>query len=175
MDLPIRKSEQQVELLKRLLPEEVVDEAPQLPQSKSEELLELLIFRLAKETYGIDIQMVAEIIRYSEPAYVPHTVNFLDGIISLRGRMIPVVNGRKRLGHETREPDKKSRIVVLQEGSEYHGILVDSAFQVVKVPKSSIEATPPVVVGVAAEFIEGVCHYKNQLIILLNLERFLQL
>jgi purine-binding chemotaxis protein CheW len=172
-ELPVRKEQQKLELLKRLLPDEDYEEAPQLPQTTSEQLLELLIFRLGNETYGIDIQNVAEIIRFSEPACVPHTVNFLDGIISLRGRMIPVINARKRLGHEERKPDKKTRIIVLHEDSEYHGILVDSASQVLKVPKTSIEATPPVVVGIAAEFIEGVCHYKNQFIILLNLERFL--
>lgn len=172
-ELPVKKDLQKVELLKRILPEEDYEETPQLPATV-EENLELLIFRVANETYGIDIQNVAEIIRFSEPAYVPHTVNFLDGIISLRGRMIPVINGRKRLGHEMKEPDKKSRIIVLNDGGEYHGILVDSTSQVVKVPKAGIEPTPPVVVGVAAEFIEGVCHYKNQFIILLNLDRFLQ-
>jgi purine-binding chemotaxis protein CheW len=173
-ELPAKRDAQQMELLRRILPEEDFEETSQLPQAVAEEDLELLIFRLANEIYGIDIQNVAEIIRFSEPAYVPHTVNFLDGIISLRGKMIPVINGRKRLGHETKEPDKKSRIIILYDGSEYHGIFVDSASQVLKVPKASIEPTPPVVVGLAAEFIEGVCHYKNQFIILLNLNRFLQ-
>jgi purine-binding chemotaxis protein CheW len=171
--LPAKRNNNQEELIKRIL---AVDEPEEAPESLSvpEEEVELLIFKVGSETYGLDIRSVAQIIRYAEPTYVPHTVAFLDGIISLRGRMVPVINARKRLGHGPKEPDKKSRIIILQEDGEYHGILVDSATQVVKTPKHSIEPTPPVVVGIAAEFIEGVCHYKNQIIILLNLHRFME-
>jgi purine-binding chemotaxis protein CheW len=99
----------------------------------------------------------------------------LDGIISLRGRMVPVINGRRRLGHDLVLPDRKSRIIVLQEDNELQGILVDSASQVLKLPKKDIEPTPPVVVGIDAEFIDGVCQFKNQMIILLSLQKFLQI
>jgi purine-binding chemotaxis protein CheW len=72
-------------------------------------------------------------------------------------------------------PDRKSRIIVLQDDMELQGILVDSASKVVKLPKANIEPTPPVVVGVDAEFIEGVCEHRNQLIILLRVQNFLQI
>lgn len=166
--------EDQVDFLQRLLAEEPEEvEAEQI--GITEEELEVLVFQLGNERYGMDIHRIVEIIRFVEPTRVPHTVAFLDGIISLRGRMIPVINGRKRMGHDPRLPDKKSRIIVLNDNSEYQGILVDAATQVVHLPKKNVEPTPPVVPGVDAEFIEGVCQHKGHLIILLNLDRFLRL
>ena len=168
--------EDQVDFLQRLLQEDVEgDETEQAVETVPEEVLEVLVFQLGSERYGIDIHQVAEIIRFVEPTEVPHTVSFLDGIISLRGRMIPVVNASKRLGHEPRATDKKTRIIVLHDHAEYTGILVDSASQVYRLPKKDIEPTPFVVVGIDAEFIEAVREHKGQMIILLNLNRFLQL
>jgi purine-binding chemotaxis protein CheW len=167
--------EDQIEFIHKLMlqePEE--DEADKAAEKIPEEEMEVLVFQLGDENYGIDIQQIAEIIRFVEPTEVPNTAAFLDGIISLRGKMIPVINGRRRLGHESKAPDSKSRIVVLQESTELQGMLVDSASQVLKLPKSGIEPTPPVVVGIDAEFIQGVCESNHQLIILLNLERFLE-
>ena len=126
-----------------------------------------------QEKYGIPIDHVLEIIRFVEATEVPHTVSFLEGIISLRGEMIPVINGRKRLGHEPKIADKKTRIVVLQEEASRYGIVVDSTTQVVRLLKKKIEPTPSVV-GMDAAFIEGVCEHKGQLVILLNLKRFLE-
>jgi purine-binding chemotaxis protein CheW len=167
--------EDQVDYLQKLLMEHPDEEdeaaAPPLPEEK----LEVLVFQLGNEHYGLDILQIAEIIRFVEPTEIPNTAAYLDGIISLRGHMVPVINGRKRLGHELRVPDRKSRIIVLQDDLELQGILVDSTSQVVKLPKANIEPPPPVVVGVDAEFIEGVCEYRNQLIILLRLEKFLQI
>src|SRR5262249_32761615 len=120
------------------------------------------------------IDSIAEIIRFLEPTEVPNTLGYLDGIISLRGRIIPVINGRKRLGPPAKLPDKKSRIHVIHEKSQAHGILVDSASHVIRIPKDGIEPTPSSVNGVDSEFIDGVSEYQGQLVILLNLARFLQ-
>jgi purine-binding chemotaxis protein CheW len=168
--------EDQVDYLQKLMMQHPDDEDSETSeQPVVEEKLEVLVFQVAGENYGLDILLIAEIIRFVEPTEIPNTAAYLDGIISLRGRMVPVINGRKRLGHELRIPDRKSRIIVLQDDTELHGILVDSASQVVKLPKANIEPTPPVVVGVDAEFIEGVCEYRNQLVILLRVQNFLQI
>lgn len=168
--------EDQVDFMQKLmLDESEEEEAERLAESgTAEEELELLVFQLGSEHYGISIHQIAEIIRFVEPTGVPNTVAFLDGIISLRGKMIPVINGRRRLGHAPAPTDKKTRIIVMGENMDYVGILVDAASQVIRLPVRSIEPTPPVVVGVDAEFLQGVCEYRNNLIILLNLERFLQ-
>ena len=138
-----------------------------------DDLLKVLVFHLDQERYGIPIENVIEIIRYTEATEVPHTVHFLEGIISLHGEMIPVINGRKRLGHQGQEPDKRTRIVILKEDNNRYGIIVDSTHQVVRLSRKNIEPTPPVV-GMDAAFIQGVCEHHGQLIILLQLKRFLE-
>jgi purine-binding chemotaxis protein CheW len=173
MSVPAKRS--QSEIIQRLVAAaSQQDDVALLPEPVVEEELEVLVFLLDRERYAIPIEHVLEIIRYKEPTPVPHTVGFLDGIISLRGEMIPVINGRKRLGHEPKEPDKHTRIIILQDASNRYGILVDAANHVARLPRKNIEPTPPIVVGIDAEFIEGVCEYRGQLVILLNLQRFLE-
>jgi len=170
-----QKDPRSVSILEKLLaglePEE---ETAQIPaQTEPEDRIEVLVFQLSQEKYGIPIDHVVEIIRFVEATEVPHTVDFLEGIISLRGEMIPVLNGRKRLGHEEKRPDRKTRIVILEEENEHFGITVDATNQVIRVLKENIEPPPPVV-GMPSAFIEGVCQHKGQLVILLNLSRLLE-
>ena len=178
-ELPARQSPEikspAQSILEKLLAEiEPDEESVQSPaQIEPEEVMEVLVFQLNQEKYGIPIDHVVEIIRFVEATEVPHTVHFLEGIISLRGEMIPVVNGRKRLGHEERKPDKKTRIIVLQEENGHFGLTVDATNQVIRLLKKNIEPPPPVV-GMPSAFIEGVCAYKEQLVILLNLNRLLE-
>jgi len=165
----------QTNFLERLVADAQLEEPLEtLPEPVPEDGFEVLVFHLSSERYGIPIGLIKEIIRYVEPTEVPHTVNFLDGIISLRGEMIPLINGRKRLGHELKTPDKRSRIIVLQDGPHRYGILVDAAVHVVTVLRNKIEPPPPVLGNVDATFIDGVAEHKGQLIILLNLRRFLE-
>src|SRR5262249_54661930 len=133
--------EDQVDFLQRLMEdaEEEDESAKGSEEAVPVEESELLMFELGNERYGLAIDSIAEIIRFLEPTEVPNTLGYLDGIISLRGRIIPVINGRKRLGHPAKLPDKKSRIIVIHENSEAHGILVDSASQVIRIPKDGIE------------------------------------
>jgi purine-binding chemotaxis protein CheW len=150
------------------------EEGMQIPAPiEPEDLLEVLVFELNHERYGIPIDPVVEIIRYVEATEVPHTVHFLEGIISLRGEMIPVLNGRKRLGHEAKTPDKKTRIIILQQEHGHYGITVDSTNQVIRLQKKNIEPAP-LVVGLDSAFIQGICEHRGQLVILLNLTRLLE-
>jgi len=167
-------SEDQVHLLQRIFAAQADLETEAGTSAIQDEMEEVLVFQLGNENYGIDIYQIIEIIRFVEPTLVPNTVGFLDGIISLRGKVIPVVNGRKRLGHPPRTPDQRTRIIVLNDGKEIFGILVDSVSEVTPLSKKSIEAASPVVMDVNAEFIQGVCEQNNNLIILLNLEGFLK-
>jgi purine-binding chemotaxis protein CheW len=169
-----RNSEKQIDVVQKLLAHIDEQDMDEQVVPEVEETLEVLVFQLNREKYGIPIEHVVEIIRFVEATEVPHTVNFLEGIISLRGEMIPVINGRERLGHEPKSPDKQTRTIILQEGSNRYGIVVDAATQVVNLLKKNIEPTPPIVIGIDAEFIEGVCEHKGQLVILLNLHRFLE-
>ena len=145
-----------------------------VPEPAAEDGFQVLVFHLGNERYAMPIEYIQEIIRYIEPTAVPHTVNFLDGIISLRGQMIPLINGRKRLGHTPMDPDRRTRIIVLEERQQRFGILVDSAAQVLTILKNKVEPPPPVLGTLDAAFMDGIAEQNGQLIILLNLRRFLE-
>lgn len=168
------RHEHATSILKKLqTPLREEQEPEQARESIPEDLVEVLVFQLHEEQYGIPIEQVLEIIRYSEPTEVPHTVVFLEGIISLRGEMIPVINGRKRLKHPPKAPDKKTRIIILQEQNNRYGITVDATNHVIRLSKTNIEQAPAVI-DVDAAFIEGVYPHRGKLVILLNLKRFLE-
>lgn len=164
----------QANLLKQILDrDQDEDEGTKLLPVQEEEF-HTLLFQLCGESYALDIGEVEQIVRYTEPTSVPHTVESLEGIIAFRGKMVPVIHGRKRMGREVRSPDRKSRIIIVRDNVEYIGILVDSVSQVIRIPKSSVQPTPSVIPGNIAEFMDGVAGYQGKMVILLNTRRFLQ-
>ena len=166
---------QQKHFLEKLLKDAALEEPQQtLPEQMHEDSFQVLVFYLAEEKYAIPIESIREIIRYVEATTVPHTVDFLEGIISLRGEMIPLINGRKRLGREPKQPDRRTRIIILEEGAHHFGILVDAAAQVLTIRQSKIEPPPPGPGTVDAAFIQGVTEQNGRLFILLNLKKFLE-
>jgi len=166
---------QQKNFLEKLLKSAALEEPQELPiEPVHEDAIQVLVFYLENEKYAIPIESIKEIIRYVDPTAVPHTVDFLDGIISLRGEMIPLINGRKRLGRQTKEPDRKTRIIILEDGPHHFGILVDATSQVTTIRRGKIEPRPPVRGNLDAAFIDGIAEQNGQLLILLNLKRFLE-
>src|SRR5689334_6617820 len=104
----------QKNFLEKLLKDAALEEPPELSvEPVPEDAFQVLVFFIDTEKYAIPIDSIKEIIRYVEPTAVPHTVDFLDGIISLRGEMIPLINGRKRLQRGVKEPDRRTRIIIL--------------------------------------------------------------
>jgi purine-binding chemotaxis protein CheW len=148
-----------------------------LPEAKGPEqdTIEVLVFQLDQHKFSVEIDYVVEIIRYREPTSVPNTVSFLDGIISFRGRMVPVINGRKRLGSPPAKPNITTSIIVVRDGSELYGVLVDSSLQVIQLHEIEIRPVPTENHDLLpTEMIRGSFVHKNQEIFLLNLELFLQ-
>jgi purine-binding chemotaxis protein CheW len=135
------------------------------------ETVEVLIFQLDQQKFALEIDQIREIIRFRESTTVPNTAPFLEGIISFRGRIVPVINGRMRLGLRSVKPDAKTSIIVVRDGPELYGILVDSSLQVVPLQQDSVS---PSVSKDFLQFVRGAFTYKNQNIYLLNLESFLQ-
>ena len=135
------------------------------------ETVEVLIFQLDQQKFALEIDLIREIIRFRESTSVPNTDPFLEGIISFRGRIVPVINGRKRLGLRSMKPDAKTSIIVVRDGPELYGILVDSSLQVVPLQQDSVSLS---VSKDFSKFVRGAFTYKNQNIYLLNLESFLQ-
>jgi purine-binding chemotaxis protein CheW len=133
----------------------------------------LATFLLDSEEYGVDVRLVQEIIRVAEITPVPRAPEFIRGVINLRGRIIPVVDLKNKLGLGGFAAQRSSRIVVVKLRERLMGLLVDAASQVLKVPVSVIEAAPEEVVEIDQSFIRGVAKLERRLIILLDLARVL--
>jgi len=149
--------------------------APAREERKIAEATEhLATFFLDAEEYGVDVRLVQEIIRPSEITQVPRSPGFVKGVINLRGRIVPVVDLKRKLGLGEVDPDARpSRIVVAKLKERLVGLLVDGANQVLKVPVTAIEAAPEEVVAIDANYIRGVAKLEKRLIILMDLHKVL--
>jgi len=137
------------------------------------EKTELLGFMISDEEYALDILEIKEIIRLQTITPVPRTPDYLKGIITLRGVIVPIFDLRRRLGLKEREHGSLTRIVVVYRGEEYAGLIVDSITQVMRIGAEQIEPPPTTIGVVEAEFIRGVTRHQERLVILLNLSRVL--
>ena len=148
--------------------------APVREERKAAEATEhLATFFLSREEYGVDVRLVQEIIRVTEITPVPRAPESIKGVINLRGRIIPVVDLKRKLGLGDVEPTRLARIVVVKLRERLIGLLVDGASQVLKVPVSTIEPAPDEVVEIAASYIRGVAKLPERLIILMDLMKIL--
>ncbi|HRY29371.1 MAG TPA: chemotaxis protein CheW [Elusimicrobiota bacterium] len=136
-------------------------------------LLQLVSFKLGKGEFGIDILMVQEINRMLDITRVPKSPDFIDGVINLRGRVIPILNLRKRFGLPEKEHDKSTRIVVVNVNNKILGMIVDAVSEVLRLPSSTVEPPPPMVSGIESEYIKGVGKIDEKLLILLDLNKLL--
>jgi purine-binding chemotaxis protein CheW len=142
-------------------------------QERDEEILQLVTFHVGDEEFGVEILEVREINRMMEITRVPHAPDFVEGVINLRGQVIPVVDLRKRFGLGSIERDKNARIVVVELGDKVVGFLVDSVSEVLRVPRRVVEPPPPIVGGIDSEYIEAVVKLDDRLLILLDLQKLL--
>jgi len=138
-------------------------------QQLSGELVQVVSFRLASEEYGVDISQVQEIIRMVEITHVPRAPHFMEGVINLRGQLIPIIDLRTRFGMPRAEHTKSTRIVVTEIGNKRVGIVVDSVSEVLNIPMENVEDAPDMIAGVGTEYIQGVGKVNDRLIILLDL------
>ena len=150
---------------------------PMREERKAAEATEhLTTFFLSREEYGVDVRLVQEIIRVSEITPVPRAPGFIKGVINLRGRIIPVVDLKRKLNlGEVDEAARQARIVVVKVRERLVGLLVDGASQVLKVPVTSIEPPPEEVIEIDANYIRGVAKLDRRLIILMDLPKVLAL
>lgn len=139
-----------------------------------EKELQLVGFRIGRETFGLPIASVREIVRVPEITSVPNAPDYIEGVINLRGRIIPVVDLRKRFGDSRTEANKKNRIVVVELQNRAIGLLVHSASEVLRIPPSEIEAPQNVFQEGELSYITGVGKLKGRLVLLLDLSRILE-
>jgi purine-binding chemotaxis protein CheW len=134
---------------------------------------QVVSFKLGSEEYGVDIAQVQEINRMVSVTHVPRAPQFMEGVINLRGQLIPIIDLRARFGMPRAEHTKNTRIVVSEIGSKRVGMVVDSVSEVLRLPVDQIEAAPDMITGVDTEYIRGVGKIEDRLIILLDLGKII--
>jgi purine-binding chemotaxis protein CheW len=142
-------------------------------QAGSEELLQLVSFNIGDEEFGVDILRVQEINRMMEVTRVPNSPEFVDGVINLRGKVIPVVDLRRRFGMPRKAHDKNTRIIVVELAGNVVGFVVDAVREVLRIPRSVTEPPPVLGGGVKDGYVTAVGKLNDRLLILLDLERVL--
>ena len=144
-------------------------------KTDQQELLQLVSFKIGEEEFGVDILSVQEINRMSQITKVPNTPHFIEGVINLRGRIIPVLDLRVKLGLLKLEHNKNTRIVVVELKGQTIGFIVDEVSEVLRIPKNITEPPPAMVGGIDSEYITSIGKLEDRLLILLDLEKILSL
>ena len=140
-------------------------------KKQDDELLQLVTFSIGEEEFGVNILKVQEIIRTMEITKVPRAPEFVEGVINLRGKVIPIIDLRRRFGLAPKAHDKNTRIIVIEINNIIVGFVVDAVSEVLRVPASPVE--PPVVAGVDSDYISGVGKLQDRLLIMLDLDKLL--
>lgn len=145
-----------------------------LEEFKDLKELQLIIFRLGNEEYAVPITSVQEIIMKQLPTHIPKTSSFVEGIINLRGRIIPIIDGKKKFMLKALENhnENNARIIVLDIKHEIIGLVVDEVSEVIHLKTDDIEPAP-VDIGEDSDYLLGVGKFQNRLLILLNPNKFL--
>ncbi|MBI5807945.1 MAG: chemotaxis protein CheW [Ignavibacteriales bacterium] len=144
-------------------------------QSKVEtnEILQLVSFKIANEEFGVDILNVQEINKMTQITKVPNAPDFVEGVINLRGRVIPIIDLRTRLKLEKKQHDKDTRIIVVEISNKTVGFIVDAVNEVLRIPTNIIEPPPQLATGIDSDFIRAVGKLEDRLLILIDLEKVL--
>lgn len=136
--------------------------------------LQVVGFRIGDETFGVRISTVREIVRVPEITVVPNAPDYIEGVINLRGRIIPVMDLRKRFGAKDVEPNKRNRILVVEVENKVVGLIVNSASEVLKIPPSEVVAPSSMFQEGEMSFVTGVGKLNGRLIILLDTAKIMQ-
>ena len=134
---------------------------------------QMVLFKLGSETYGLDIATVHEIIRMQPITKVPKAPFYVEGVINLRGKVIPVIDMGKRFGLEKVENNKNNRIVVVNIQDTILGIIVDAVTEVIRIPMDSIEPVSDIITAANSDYLLGIAKLTDKMVILLELDKLL--
>lgn len=137
--------------------------------------LHIVGFQVGRETYGVPITSLHEIVRVPEITAVPDAPEYMEGVINLRGKIVSVIDLRKRLGEKKVTFGRRNRILVVEHNGRLAGLIVDSASEVLKIPASDVEASPTTLQEGRANCVTGLGKCKGRLIVLLDMTRLLDL
>ena len=136
--------------------------------------LHIVGFRIGRETFGVPIALVHEIVRVPDITAVPDSPDYVEGVINLRGKIVSVVDLRKRFGEKQISPNKKNRILVAEVEGKMVGLIVDAASEVIKIPDNEVDLPPSVFDENELNYVTGVGKMHGRLIILIDLNKILQ-
>mgnify|MGYP005839027493 FL=1 len=134
---------------------------------------QVVVFSLAEELYGLDISRVQGIIKMPEVTRVPRAAEFVEGVINLRGEIVPIIDLRKRFGLRQQENGVDTRIINVEMGDHLVGLIVDAVEEVLNIPSDVIEPPPDLVTTVDSAYLRGIAKLEERLVILLDLDRVL--
>ena len=141
----------------------------------TDDLLQLVTFGVGDEEFAVPILSVQEINRMMEITRVPQSPPFVEGVINLRGKIIPVVDLRKKFGLSQTDETKDHRIIVVEVQNRVIGFTVDRVSEVLRIDKDVVDAAPAMVTGIDTDYVDGVGKLEDRLLILLSLERLFAL
>jgi purine-binding chemotaxis protein CheW len=141
--------------------------------SKNDELIQLVSFMLANEEYGVEVLKVREIIRMPTITKMPNVPQHVEGIINLRGKVIPIISMRKRFNLMESENSSQTRIIIMDVAGSLTGFIVDAVSEVIRIHSSEIQPPPSMVVsgGIEQDFITGVFNHAERLLIIMDIDR----
>ena len=134
-----------------------------------------ILFELAGTTYGVRSRFVQQIEMIDDVASVPNAHPAVEGVVLVRGQVIPALNLRSRFGFEKVERDLRSRLVVINTGNRVVGLLVDTAREFLKIQTESIDPPPEALTGLSGHYLEGIATIDGRMILILNLDSVLDL
>jgi purine-binding chemotaxis protein CheW len=137
------------------------------------EAVKLVTFRLGADAFAAEVAAVDRVLRYVEPKSVPDLPEWVDGVIEHRAKVIPVVDMRARIGLPHLAPTPTTRILVLNTNDGCIGAVVDVVAEVASVPQGNVEPPPPLFRGLAAHFVRGIAKVREQLVVILDVDRVL--
>jgi len=132
---------------------------------------QIVVFKLADESYGIDISMVESIIKMQAMTLVPHAYHYVEGVTNLRGTVVPVIDLRTRFGMPRIEETKETRIIVVEQEKSMVGVVVDAVIEVLRISPKIIEPPSMFVATLDAAYISGIAKFDERLITLLDLDK----
>jgi len=135
--------------------------------------LHIVGFKVGRETYGVPITSLHEIVRVPEITVVPDAPDYMEGVINLRGKIVAVLDLRKRLGEAEAAPSRRNRILVAEHSGRLAGLIVDSASEVLKIPASNVEPSPTEFVEGGLNCVTGLGKHEGRLIVLLDMAKLL--
>ena len=135
--------------------------------------VQLVTFRIGPEEFGLGVFAVHEILRYAEPTPVPRAPEFVEGVIDVRGTLVPVVDMRRRFEVPDPRVNDETRIVLVEHGGERLGLVVVAVTEVLRAPETAVSEPPAYIRGLAAEFVRGIVRLESRLVVLIDIERIL--